>query len=673
MSSIISDYGNGGFFIPGISFRDIKDILFPEDLIREGKKERVLEIISEHESKLSTVFEKVNVVNNELKRVNSLFNNIVLSEAAIDKNFKECNRLLKKAKNVKIEKNDRDLSDSDVKNLSSCFPFPRFTNTVLGYLIAKGAMYLYREYVKSKGNAEFEYTDKLKEILNKKTSKFQIQCDKIYDEILILRETAEKLNDQLEQLTRQLICFIKQFEVEDTIDISESKDYFNYIHTHEEVLKELNKQYDENTKEYKKLAIKYSEIIILNSKVHKNCKNYAYFLNKTENLLNHLDEEFEKETELDSVDNAFLCVATGLQILRQFFLTSFPVRLSDKEVAKKVKGNKKEKSDRDHDLYNPSLEQIILNPVPFDAVHGADGKLKGGNHRYVTLGHDPILGLIFGTANIATSTITLHDFKSYHVKTNEKKVDSFSAPADTFEIFQECYYKMQDIEGMKKLVISLNKEIIHLKSDLTSTLSLPIPFSQVISPKLASKLAQCGIDSANLATVGKQIAYAQLINTFISIMHQLLFLGDYNSRYFQLYTVKTKKIIMISGALSSLVNLTYVFGTNDFRRLDIGGIGLAIKNFITMKSEIDDLKTKYIFETYLKELEKTSEEIDEQTIEKESKEIYDKIIIKVFDITDEELKKYNSSFKDIPVLNSYALSGTNFNFFGIFNIFDIFD
>ena len=31
---------------------------------------------------------------------------------------------------------------------------------------------------------------------------------------------------------------------------------------------------------------------------------------------------------------------------------------------------------------------------------------KGANHRFATLGHDPILGLIFGTGNIMTNTIT---------------------------------------------------------------------------------------------------------------------------------------------------------------------------------------------------------------------------------------------------------------------------
>ena len=41
-----------------------------------------------------------------------------------------------------------------------------------------------------------------------------------------------------------------------------------------------------------------------------------------------------------------------------------------------------------------------------------------GNHRVHTLGHDPILGWIFGTGNIMTCTITLskkHAFATHRV------------------------------------------------------------------------------------------------------------------------------------------------------------------------------------------------------------------------------------------------------------------
>ena len=53
----------------------------------------------------------------------------------------------------------------------------------------------------------------------------------------------------------------------------------------------------------------------------------------------------------------------------------------------------------------------ILNSrgVPYDATrYEAEniGLFKGANHRFATLGHDPVLGLVFGTSNIMTNSIT---------------------------------------------------------------------------------------------------------------------------------------------------------------------------------------------------------------------------------------------------------------------------
>ena len=50
-------------------------------------------------------------------------------------------------------------------------------------------------------------------------------------------------------------------------------------------------------------------------------------------------------------------------------------------------------------------------------------------HRVTAIGHDPILGLIFGTANIATATLTNNRFQSYHIGTNAGKMDFFN-PAE---------------------------------------------------------------------------------------------------------------------------------------------------------------------------------------------------------------------------------------------------
>ena len=141
----------------------------------------------------------------------------------------------------------------------------------------------------------------------------------------------------------------------------------------------------------------------------------------THEILEDLDQQFCKKTGLTKTDMVFLFTAIGLQITRQYLVTKFPERLDDQTAAKKTFGHGKEHSNRSHRFYNPSLEEISTNPVPFDANIGAEGALSGGGkmrHRVTAIGHDPLLGLVFGTANIATATLTTASFDSYHIYTN---------------------------------------------------------------------------------------------------------------------------------------------------------------------------------------------------------------------------------------------------------------
>ena len=127
-------------------------------------------------------------------------------------------------------------------------------------------------------------------------------------------------------------------------------------------------------------------------------------------IIEDIERDFKKATKLQDADIAFLFFAVALQCLRQYLLTPLTTRMDDQTAAKTIE-EAREVSNRSHRLYNPSLEEIITNPVPFDAIKGGKqyGALEGFGklgHRGATPGHDPIAGLIFGTANIATSTLT---------------------------------------------------------------------------------------------------------------------------------------------------------------------------------------------------------------------------------------------------------------------------
>lgn len=307
-------------------------------------------------------------------------------------------------------------------------------------------------------------------------------------------------------------------------------------------------------------------------------------VNNTGQILDDLDKQFCQKTGLTELDMKFLFVAIGMQIVRQYLLTRFPQRLDDQIAAKQTKGHIKEVSDRSHRYYNPSLEEILTNPVPFDANIGSEGALKGGGHmghRVTAIGHDPLLGLVFGTANIATSTLTTSSFQSYHIYTNNNR-DCFRNHARTELVLGKTVDKLLNcgMEGKQIVAASLIKEIIHLKSDINTKNSLPLPVVSVIDSKMAADLASYGLDMANVISVGKQMMYSTLINSMIAMIHGL-FCDGRTLMDKKLYEVRTRKILSYSNLVATSSNIAVVAITGDMKLFDLGGLAVTIYRLIT--------------------------------------------------------------------------------------------
>ncbi len=338
-----------------------------------------------------------------------------------------------------------------------------------------------------------------------------------------------------------------------------------------------------------------------------------------ERILTEIDEKFEKCTGLNKLDISFLFLAVALQVVRQYTRTKFPERLDDKTAANNTKGHIKEKSDRTHRYYNPSLEEICGSedrppcPVPFDANIGANGALSGGKymgHRVTAIGHDPILGLVFGTANIATSTLTNKDLQSYHIYTNDMGMDYFKNKANTGLVLSKTKDKLlhEVIYGKTKVGDSLIKEIIHLISDIRTKNSLPLPFISVIDAGLAADLASNGLDMANIVTVGKQATYSIFINAIISMLHGLFY--DESVEYSRkIYEVRTRKILSYSNFIASASNLIYVganvsLGNEDaLRSLDIGGLLVTVYRIATDAKFIRKVKQEFIEQEFFAQIQ----------------------------------------------------------------------
>lgn len=338
----------------------------------------------------------------------------------------------------------------------------------------------------------------------------------------------------------------------------------------------------------------------------------------SDSLIEHIDLQFEKATKLNKTDVKFLLFATALQCIRQFIIGTITQRTDDKTAADKTKGHEKEHSDRQHRLYRPSLNEIITNPVPFDAIYGGKdyglGIGGGFTHRAKTIGHDPLLGWLFGTMNIATSTITISEgLKSYHVLTgitaNGAARDKISMHADTFKVLDSCKNKLlnEGMEGKEKIGVSLMKEAIHLKSDMYSTASLPIPIISSISVEAARALADYGLDMGNLLKTAEQAGFAVLINSIIGMIHGLYY-NESTDGNRNLYNVKTRKILSYSNLIASGSNViavavaaglgsisgNTVLVKKSLNYLDIGGIMVTIYRLISDRNFIYEVKKEFL-------------------------------------------------------------------------------
>lgn len=343
-----------------------------------------------------------------------------------------------------------------------------------------------------------------------------------------------------------------------------------------------------------------------------------------EQILDEIDEKFEKYTGLNKLDVSFLFLAVALQVVRQYTLTKFPERLDDQTAANNTIGHGEEHSNRKHRYYNPSLEEICSNPVPFDAIFLANGALEGGGymgHRVTAIGHDPILGLIFGTANIVTSTLTNKSLQSYHIYTGYDKLgrskDCLKNKANTGLVLSRTKDKLlhEGMDGKQKVGASLLKEIIHLRSDINTKNSLPLPIVTVINAGLAADLAQRGLDMANIVTVGKQMTFSIFINSMISMLHGLFY--DESVEYSRkAYEVRTRKILSYSNFIASASNLIYVGANvslgneNALKSLDIGGLAVTLYRIATDAKFIRQVKREFIEQEFFAQIRGSEYDFD---------------------------------------------------------------
>ena len=238
----------------------------------------------------------------------------------------------------------------------------------------------------------------------------------------------------------------------------------------------------------------------------------------------------------------------------------------------------------------------MTKKVPYDVTKGSNDlniNMLAGNHRVKTLGHDPMLGWIFGTLNIITDTVTLTNFQTYSVNMEKGLAfDVTKLPISLFELFQMGYESIS--EEWQRLPAAIFAQGLHLKSDEFTKLGLPIPVIGTFSEELALKIYKQNYDYLTLIKdikiVGKQAAFSALINYIIATVHRFFYDPNKDEK---LYEVKTRKILLYSNIIASTSNIIYTSFTG-INNLDLGGLLVTLYRIVSDVSYITKIKKEFI-------------------------------------------------------------------------------
>jgi hypothetical protein len=336
------------------------------------------------------------------------------------------------------------------------------------------------------------------------------------------------------------------------------------------------------------------ELTLTDKEIHKISNKYE------KNYLRHLNE-FKEKTSLTDLDISILLATACLQTLRWALIDNNFGRFDKAAEADKVMTPK-------------PIEQMFSTQVPYDAIRRTDEfkaqnvdistGLSGITHRYLTLGHDPLAGWIFGTMNILTDTLTKNDlplFTSYRVENQ-----SIMEQTNIITIVKESIDVIQ--QTPEALPIAFLKQALHYNTDVFTKMGLPIPILNTISPETSKALM--GKDARiDFYSITRGATLSILINKLVEYFHRL-YCDPAEDR--QLYDVRTRKILMYSNTLSSVINVGYVMGTSNFTKLDVGGILITLWRIFNDEKIINKIKADFINKCLSNDLQKEEDEINEK-------------------------------------------------------------
>lgn len=187
---------------------------------------------------------------------------------------------------------------------------------------------------------------------------------------------------------------------------------------------------------------------------------------KNELYIRKLNSEFNQIHKLDEFDITIAALAGIVSGIVDIVMVGIPQKTSVGLKAAPLSNYVREYFEKAFPEEEMSkLANSKISKVPYDAQDNRNTAkyvegLSAYYHRMLQLGHDPILGFVFGVLDILNGTMSTIDKKGAFIIQD-----------------MPCYEERKEAT----IFAALCKQILHLQSDITTSMSLPVPLMSLFN------------------------------------------------------------------------------------------------------------------------------------------------------------------------------------------------
>lgn len=323
-----------------------------------------------------------------------------------------------------------------------------------------------------------------------------------------------------------------------------------------------------------------------------------------------INDEFAARTGLTQSDLVFLSVATSIQTARWVMMPKIVGQLgrSGKVLAAlspsamamlEQKPDTKELAliDETNEEFIAEAEEIHEGPRNWDDILEQKDDLPDKAF------DNDSMNWLFGIVNKITGTHTGSNFASTDAVTGE----NISTPGMLAEALRSIK------EDPRRLTAAVYTQYAQEQAAQGKPVDVLSPVTDALQPGMESEIfqmqAQQLASMSDLTLIGKQAVLPLVINMVVGLLHGLRYNPETDGPR-QFYDARTRKIILLSNLLASGSNLTFTLASEQWAKLDIGGLLVSGIRSIQDIAYLVNLEDHFIREQMDKVYEKELQDID---------------------------------------------------------------